>query len=231
IEGAMTVETRLVPKTYKVSYSVPEDENLHETSIDVEYHGEYALATPVRYGYSFVAWKTPEGALLAQEGDEWSIVGDVVLTAEWQNNYYEITFVHADNTTTVVIVENGDTLAAERVPTCKPIPGYTVRWEDKDFSTITSGTTVQAVKEAKSYQVTYQLKAGESISGENPLTVEYGKSYQLPIPNSTDTRLYFSCWKNAATGEKVAMSGTWKIASDVVLVADWVRDSDWTDNH
>lgn len=231
IEGAMTVETCLLPKTFEVSYSVPEDENLHGTLINVEYHGEYALATPVRYGYSFVAWKTPEGVLIAPEGNEWPIVGNVVLTAEWQNNYYEITFVHADNTTTVVMVENGDTLSADRVPACKQIPGYTVRWEDKDFSTITSGTTVQALKEAKSYQVTYQLEAGESISGENPLTVTYGKSYQLPTPKSTDSNLYFAGWKNAATGEKVAMSGTWKIASDVVLVADWVKESDWTNNH
>jgi hypothetical protein len=129
------------------------------------------------------------------------------------------------------MVENGDTLSADRIPTCKSVTGYTVRWEDKDFSKITSGATVQAIATANTYKVTYQLEDDESVGGAKTITVEYNAHYQLATPSCTDTTKYFSCWKNAATGEKVAINGTWKIDGDVVLVADWVEDKDWTNNH
>ena len=229
IEGAMTVEARKVPKTYTVTYSVPEGTTLEKPSTIVTYKDTYALETPVRYGYTFVCWKTADGAAVAKAGDEWAIVGDVTLTAEWADNYYKIQFIHADETIEIVKVENGDTLSADRVPACKQIAGYTVVWETTDFSTI---RIVNAVKTANTYKISYQLEEGETIPETALKAVVYGQSYQLEDASNSDINQIFAGWVNAATGEKVPSRGVWTIVGDVELIPDWVdAENDFTQNH
>lgn len=228
ITGAMTVEAIPTPCAYKVTYSVPEDKQVDKTEVMITYTEDYTLATPTRYGYSFVGWETPDGKMLDQTG-KWSVIGDVTLTAKWQDNYYVITFVHADNSTEKVLVEKGDVL--DKAPTCKQIPGYTTSWSVTDFSTITSSTTVHAKKDALRYTVTYSLSAGESISGDKEVGVTFGSAYTLEKPKTLDNDLAFKHWKNAVTGEIVPLKGTWKIAGNVTLVAVWEESGDWTKNY
>ncbi len=232
--GNMTVEEVWTPKTYTITYSVPEDATLSETSTTVTYDStDYTLATPTRYGYIFFGWETADGTLVVA-GTEWKIASDVTLTAKWQDNYFVVTFVNTDDTSETVMVEIGDTLTEDRVPALKTVTGYTVAWSVEDLSTITSETTVTAVKTPKTYTITY--KSAEGVTLPSELTVTYGEEYNLGTPTNSDRGLYFAGWKNAETGEKVKTSGVWKVDDEdltVTLEAIWIEvdSNDWTGNH
>ncbi len=220
------------PKTYTITYSVPADATLAETSATVKYDSEYTLATPVRYGYNFAGWKMADGTIL-KSGDQWKIDGDVTLTAVWEDNFFVVTFVNTDDSRETVMVQNGDDLSKVTTPELKQVTGYTVAWNVEDFSTVKSEATITAVKTAKTYTITYELKDSENIIiGETTQTVVYGAEYKLNVPGHSDVNMYFTGWVNAA-GEKVASSGVWQIASDVTLTATWYEfvPDNWTGNH
>jgi hypothetical protein len=129
------------------------------------------------------------------------------------------------------VLEKGDSLATEDVPTCKQITGHTVNWDVTDFTTITADKDVLAVATPNTYKITYQLSSGEQINGEKTQNVVYGTAYTLVTPTHTDKTLDFSHWKNVATGEKISAGDAWKIAGDVTLKAVWVESGDWSKNY
>ena len=228
ITGSITVYAVKKAKSYTVTYSLAEGETLAETQQTVTFDSEYTLKTPTKYGYTFVGWKTAEDKLVAISG-KWNIASDVTLSAKWQDNFYTVTFIHADNTTTEVKVEKQGALTS--IPACKQITGYDCVWESADFSVITSDMRVKAVKTPKEYTVTYQLSSGETVEGGNTLQVKYGEAYTLATPKNTNPDLEFAGWKDSATQKEVYNSGNWEIAGDVTLVAVWKSSGDWTQNY
>lgn len=230
VTGAMTVGTVKVPKTYTVTYSVPEDVALNGKTDSVTYKTDYQLKTATRYGYTLTGWKTENGTTIPLTGT-WEIVGSQTLTAVWADNFYTITFIHADRTQETRQVENGDVLT--NIPATQTVKGHTVTWSITDFSTVTSSVTVNSKVVANKYTVTFSLATGESIDGETTMTIEYGAAYTLPTPENTDESLTFANWVDADTGAEIPLKGTWNYDSSLTLVATWEEDSEenWTDNY
>ena len=75
---------------------------------------------------------------------------------------YTITFKHADGTQDKVTVKAGETVT---VPDAKQIDGYTVAWETTDFTNIAADMTVNAVKTAIEYTITYEVGDGINDPG------------------------------------------------------------------
>ena len=220
---------------YTITYTAEDGVTLDAYTQTVTYDAQYELKTPTQDGYSFDGWYN--GTTLVAQSGVWNIASDVTLTALWtqvQAEYYEIKFVHLDGTEEVVEVEKGTTLSADLVPACETVTGHTVTWEVTDFSTVTSGRIINAVKTPNTYKITYQLKDGESVGDSNEVYVVYGDSYTLATPTNSDHNKIFAYWKNAETGEKFTATDKWNIAGDVVLEAKWVDAADpddWTGNH
>ena len=220
---------------YTITYTAEDGVTLDAYTQTVTYDAQYELKTPTQDGYSFDGWYN--GTTLVAQSGVWNIASDVTLTALWtqvQAEYYEIKFVHLNGTEEVVEVEKGTTLSADLVPACETVTGHTVTWEVTDFSTVTSGRIINAVKTPNTYKITYQLKDGESVGDSNEVYVVYGDSYTLATPTNSDHNKIFAYWKNAETGEKFTATDKWNIAGDVVLEAKWVDAADpdyWTGNH
>lgn len=230
IQQGFEVYAKATANTYTVTYNVPDDAAVNGTQDSLTYGAAYTLKTPVRALYSFAGWETADGKSLTISGT-WSIADNVQLSAKWSENYYTITFIHADGSTESVQVENGKTLQKDAIPKVKEQPGYTVVWKVEDFSTITSNQTVEEDVKPNEYKIIYQLKSGESIEGEEVVTVTYGTTFTLATPTSTNTQQSFAGWVNVATGAKF-VAGTWKTIGDVVLEADWDPiDDGWTKNY
>ena len=112
-------------------------------------------------------------------------------------------------------VKEGEDL--KDIPTPVEVVGYTVTWDVTDFTNIRKDMTVQAVKKANSYTVTYD-PAGGTVSGEKD-TFVYDGSYTLKTPVNSDATKVFVGWKNG--DQLVELTGTWSIAQDVTLKAVW----------
>ncbi len=230
VTGAMTVGTIKDPKTYTVTYSVPEDATIDSKTDSVTYNAAYQLKTATRYGYTLTGWKTENGTTLPLSGT-WSIVGAQTLTAVWADNFYTITFVHADGTQENRQVENGDVLT--NIPATQTVKGHTVTWSITDFSTVSSNVTVNSNVVANKYTITFSLTTGESIDGDTKMSIEYGASYTLPTPKNTNASQTFVSWVDAATGREIPLKGTWEYEGSRTLIATWEEESeeDWTDNY
>ena len=217
---------------YTITYAQEDGVTLDAYTQTVVYDANYELKTPEKDLYVFDGWYN--GNTLVDQSGVWKIASDVTLTAMWTEEaatFYEVKFVQVDGTEESVQVKKGTTLQANEIPTCKQITGYTVTWEVTDFSTVTSGRIVNAVKTAKTYTISYQSEEGVTLPSE--VTVTYGQAYTLKDPTHSDRHMYFTGWLNAETGEKFASSGVWEIDGDVTLKADWIEvdSNDWTDNH
>ena len=231
IQQGFEVYAKATANTYTVTYNVPEDATVNGTQDSFTYGAAYTLKTPVRALYSFAGWEMAGNKSLATTGT-WSIANDVQLTAKWTENYYTITFIHADRSTDAVKVENGKTLQKDAIPKVKEQPGYTVVWEITDFSNITANTNVNEKVTANQYTITYRLAQGESIVGETVVTVTYGESFTLATPTNNDTNKTFSHWQNVDTNKEFK-AGTWTTVGNVTLEAKWnvKSDGEWTKNY
>lgn len=230
LQEGISVYAKATANKYVITYSVPEDASVNNTQEQVTYDADYTLKTPTRELYTFGGWTTADGKALPQTG-KWTTVGNTTLTATWVANYYEITFVHLDNTVETIKVENGKTLSASAIPANQTKKGHTVAWTITDFTTVTGNTTVNEVATANTYTITYQLKSDESITGETTVTVTYGEEFTLAVPTNTDSTKKFNYWKNVLTGEKV-VGGTWLYDTDITLEVKWdILDEEWTKNY
>ena len=132
---------------------------------------------------------------------------------------YTVTFVQSGQEDVVKTVNAGDTLTD--VPSVVPVTGYTVVWESKDLTNINKNITVNAVKTANTYTVTYDANGG-SVD-ENTQKVAFDAAYALKTPTYPDASKVFVCWKNGA--QSLTPNGVWKIADNVTLTAEWIEAS------
>ena len=77
---------------------------------------------------------------------------------------FTVIFKQADGTEEKVTVNAGCTAIA---PSLKPVDGYTVMWENVDLTNVSADITVNAVKTAIEYNITYETDGGENNSN-NP---------------------------------------------------------------
>ena len=220
VTGATTVTEVRTPKTYVITFKVPEDTNLNGTTQNVVYNSEYTLPTPNYAGYAFIAWEH-NGTFVPANG-EWKIASDVELQASW---LCTVTFVRQDLTTEVRTVKMGDALTD--IPTCNAKKGYAVDWSVKDFSKIESNMTVVEEATANKYTIKFNSNGGSAMSDK---TVTYDGEYTLETP--TRSGYQFDGWLDES-GKKVELTGTWMTDSNVTLTAKWTAqqaNDGWTGN-
>ncbi len=141
---------------------------------------------------------------------------------------HEVNFYVDDEIVETLSVEDGAKINA---PVEAVTAGYTVRsWnceEDGGYRWLFSAYTVNkdldlyADFDYNAYNVTYvDGKYGTSIE---PLTVTYDKPYSLSTIEDK-TGWTFNGWKDS-DGAAFANSGTYRLASDLTLYADWVANT------
>lgn len=141
---------------------------------------------------------------------------------------YTVTFKQDGYADIVKTVEEGENLAD--IPTPATQTGYTVTWDRTDFTNITQNVTVNAVKTANTYTITYSLGANNYAKVESETQeVRYGESFTLQTPSYQGSAAfygwYFADEKGNPTDEK-AENGKYVWAKDVFVVAKW---QEWSD--
>ena len=223
ITGATTVTETRTPKTYVITFNVPEDTSWDGKTQEVVYNSDYTLPTPNYDGYAFRAWEYKGESIAANS--QWNIASDVELKASW---LCTVTFVYQDETTVVRTVKKGESLTD--IPACSEKKGYTIVWSVTDFNKIESNMTVVEEVTANKYTITYNADGGSVES--TTMSVTYGQGYTLFTP--TRGGYTFDGWVDAS-GNKVEMTGTWTTDSSVALTAKWTKktteDNNWTNNY
>lgn len=130
---------------------------------------------------------------------------------------YTVTFVQAGQDNVVREVQSGATLTD--IPAPKDRTGYTVVWEQTNYTNITENVTVNAVETPNTYTITYVAEHGTLESYTQSVT--YDAKYTLATP--ADTGVYtFSYWKQS-DGTSITQNGTWKTADNVTLTAEYAE--------
>ena len=218
----VTVTAVATPNNYLVTYRVSAEngETLEDASAQtVTYDAAYQLATPDRYGYSFMGWS--DGSHVLTQSGIWKTPHNVTLTPTWADNSYKITFLHTDGSVETRTVEYGDVLSQADVPALSPEDGYDVSWSVTDFSSVNGNTTVNVVKKGKTYTVSYNLAADETLEGEATDSFVFASSYELKIPVKAGYTFRF--WK-LSDGTVLPQVGTWSLTKNVVLTAEWSQN-------
>lgn len=136
---------------------------------------------------------------------------------EAETDTYTITFRQSGYEDVIETVEVGKTLDQSKIPLVQGSKtGYTVDWEIKDFSNVTSDTVVNVVETPKSYLLTAIADNGES---ESNIAVTYDQAYSITEP--TKTGFEFVRWYNVDTDEDFAAIGTWTIDGNLTVKAEW----------
>lgn len=172
-------------------------------------------------GYAFVGWDT--------------IIDKVSTTttikALWSLKKYKITFMSNGGTLKSGEEEQRVVSGREIVPPVYEKTGYTLSW-DKDFSTITESTVINAVWIPKTYDLTFDANGGyfaDGYDGQTPVQVKYNeKITYFPKVENKDLTVSFNGWiivdnsiGKPNDGKKVYESSVWKYDSGYLLKATW----------
>lgn len=143
-------------------------------------------------------------------------------------NYVSVTFRQDGQDDIVKLVVSGSTLTD--IPRPEPITGYTVLWDRTDFTNITQNITVNAVKTANTYTITYSLGANNYATVESETQeVQYEHSFTLQTPSYQGSAAFYGWYladeNGKVTDEKVE-NGTYIWAHDICVIAKW---QEWSD--
>ncbi len=143
---------------------------------------------------------------------------------------FTITFKQAGVDDIVKTVEEGQTLTD--VPTPNPVTGYNVAWSITDFSNVAENMTVEVVKTAKTYTITYTLgsRADDALAqiANKEQQVTYDAAYELATP--TCEGYIFAGWVIEGS-TTILEDGDWSIDGNVTLVAQWTVDPSSNRDH
>lgn len=134
---------------------------------------------------------------------------------------YSITFKQEGKSDVIKYVNEGETLTDIPMPVA--VDGYTIVWEDKDFSNISSNIIVLAIQTANVYSISFDMNI-EGIASVDDLQVTYAQEFTLPKFGTQYVGSHdcydFLGWYKVGTNEKVE-SGTYTWASNLELEAKW----------
>ena len=136
---------------------------------------------------------------------------------------YTVTFRQDGEEDVVRSVEYGATLAD--IPEPFQRPGYTVTWEEKDFTNITASFIVNAEEIPNVYTITYDLGVNNYATLDSfTEQVTYNEEFTLKTPQYSGSAPFLGWYlANAdgkATDEKVE-NGNYLWAEDITLIAKW----------
>ncbi len=138
------------------------------------------------------------------------------ISEEEQEESYTVTFKQDGYDDIVREVKAGESLTD--IPTPQPKTGYTVVWDTEDFDDVHENIVVNAVVTANTYTITYD--AGEGTVAPASQEVTYDSEVTLATP--TRDGYDFTGW---TCNGSIVFNGTWTIAENVTLVAQWVKES------
>lgn len=222
-----TVYAKAVAKTYHISYDA-NGGSVDPVTQAVVYDEDYQLATPTNtISYMrFDGWMDENGNIIAME-DTWKLDSNVNLTAQWTDTRatFTVSFVQADQETKVYTVREGESITD--IPAFAEKTGYTVKWDEQALAkleNITENVVVNAVEEAKTYTITFNVNGG--LYAVETITIKYGEAYSFDKPEHAN--LSFKGWQY--NGTTIASTGTWNLdveGGSIELVALW-GSREWT---
>jgi len=224
--GNLNLEAYWQANTYIVSLDVNGGNDLSETELHLVYDDEFELPTPTRPGYVFAGWYYNESRITS---NVWSIPDNVTLSAHWDREQYQITYVLNGGTNHELNPDgyNYDDDTITILPASRN--GYSfVGWSTDDDDTpynnvqidhnSVGAKTFYAHWQANDYQITYDLAGGTGID-ELTETVTFDTEHTSPIPSRTGYS--FIGWY---FGDTKVNDGIWKIYEDCTLVARWLAN-------
>ncbi|MCL2522494.1 MAG: InlB B-repeat-containing protein, partial [Erysipelotrichales bacterium] len=225
ITNDVTLVASWTANTYTITFDVNGGSTLNPSTQNVTFDQTYTLPTPARTGFTFAGWYN--GTELIPLMGTWDIANDVTLVASWTANTYTITFdVNGGNTLTPA-TQTVTFAQAYTLPT-PTRTGHTFNgWYNGTELIPLTGTwdiannvTLIASWTANTYTITFDVNGGNTLS-PNTQAVTFGQTYSLPTP--TRTGFTFAGWYNGSTN--VSSNGTWDIADNVTLRAEWTANT------
>ena len=133
VTGDVTLTAGWSANSYRVTFDGAGGSAVDEAQ--VTFGEEFSLEVPTRVGYTFVGWKTADGVAVTDGRGvgtgEWGIAEDVVLTAAWTVNAYNIEYKNMDGAVNAAsnpsryTIEDDDVVLGEPSKTGYKFVGWT----------------------------------------------------------------------------------------------------------
>ncbi|MCK9479865.1 MAG: InlB B-repeat-containing protein, partial [Firmicutes bacterium] len=198
VTSDLVVTAQYSKNSYNVKFVDHDGNEIKSESVE-HGGGATAPADPTRPGYTFIGWD--------EEFD--NITGDLVVTAQYSKNSYNVKFVDHDGTEIKSeSVEHGGGATAPSDPTR---PGYTFTGWDEEFDNVTGDLVVTAQYTINSYNVKFVDHDGNEIKSES---VEHGGGATAPS-DPTRPGYTFTGWDEEFDN----------VTSDLVVTAQYTINS------
>ena len=143
VTGDVTLTAGWSANSYRVTFDGAGGSAVDEAQ--VTFGEEFSLEVPTRVGYTFVGWKTADGVAVTDGigvgTGEWGIAEDVVLTAAWTVNAYNIEYKNMDGAVNAAsnpsryTIEDDDVVLGEPSRTGYTFVGWTADEAGEDAVT------------------------------------------------------------------------------------------------
>ena len=143
VTGDVTLTAGWSANSYRVTFDGAGGSAVDEAQ--VTFGEEFSLEVPTRVGYTFVGWKTADGVAVTDGRGvgtgEWGIAEDVVLTAAWTVNAYNIEYKNMDGAVNAAsnpsryTIEDDDVVLGEPSRTGYTFVGWTADEAGEDVVT------------------------------------------------------------------------------------------------
>ena len=173
---------------------------------------------PSKQGYTFDGWYTGRYNDEKWVFSQYTVNGDITLTAKYVANTYTLTFdINGADSSEIYPTQKkyGETF---ELPSLSrggyAFAGWLCGGKLVEDEIVVSGDMHFVAKwVAPSYSVTFDSNGG---SETDSITVNYGEEFSLPVP--TRQNAYFLGWFN---GDEKVEDGVWKFEQDLNLTAKW----------
>jgi len=137
---------------------------------------------------------------------------------------YTLTFRQDGQADIIREVEENQPLTDIPMPVNKK--GYSVRWEQDDFSCVNQDVLILAVETANEYTVSFDLYSvwGQVDYDGHPKMVTYDSAYDLGEPSLYG--FFFTGWEIKDDGTEFASNGVYTVDKDITLVPTWEKDEE-----
>lgn len=235
-----TTDTTMVAlwdvQKYRVTYDTNEGSGEFKTQrVDYAIESDltpYTLYShePERIGHSFKGWLNNKSEDTHQAGDEIHIESDVLLTAQWSLDSYDVKY-HLNGGKGSF---NNDEIKYDhdfKIQTTEPTrEGYTFKgWEDQSGKTHQPGDTIvikgktdlTAQWSVNSYNIKYDKNGGNG--NYTTEKVDFGKNHTVDTKKPTRKGYTFKGWENSVDGEIYNPGDKFKVAKgkNITLKAQW----------
>ena len=216
----ITLTAKWIPNTYEITF-----DSLNGAPCEkyiATYDSEYDLPESTKDGYAFSEWLL-NGEIFSSKGI-WTLTENISLVAKWVDEKYTVSF----DSKGAELLENQ--VINYRETYALPIPYIAgsefLGWHYSDALIPSEGVweyEEDMALVAKWQRIEYHINFNTSTTDVNvsPISLYYGDSYILPIPNRTNYN--FVGW--TLNGEWLN-DGVYNYTADITLIAQWEGATD-----